>query len=394
MPYLRSAFSRILEPVDRRMLRQVVDRHGGNRGVGAGDRAWTCQRHLKALIFAQLTGAKSLRDIEAGLKSHPGALYHLGLRPVGKSTLADASSARPNEVFRDVAETLVAGLQRRRRQEATEFIRLIDGSPISIRDRRFTWAEADSRCRGLKLHLVYDPRGGAPVQFDITSPKVAELKVARTFDIVPGTTYVFDKGYTDFNWWQDIVEAKAFFVTRLKSNAKRRNIEERRTTGDGIIADRTLQIGHRKPRGGATNRLYDTELREVVVARETDDPLHLVTNDHKRSAREIADLYKERWEIELFFKWMKQNLKITAFFGRSENAVRTQIYAAIITFCLLHLFRKALPQAGGRMRTLLAQIKVSIFGPFDLSSRSPPMPRPPSARPSHPQLALPLGART
>lgn len=390
MPFDRSAFHRILEPLDRHLLSRAVERHDGNRGVGGGDGAWTCQRHLKALIFAHVTGARSLREIAAGLSAHPGGLYHLGLRPAKRATLSDASARRPQAVFRDVALALMERLgQRRTRQEGEALIRLVDGSPIPVRDGRFTWAQADSRCRGLKLHLVYDPRAVAPVQFSLEGAKTSELSVAHGLRVEAGATYVFDKGYTDYGWWQDLHANGARFVTRLKSNARRREVHERPVTGEGIEGDRTVKIGHRQPRGGAVNTLYDTPLQEVVVPRDGKTPLHLITNDHTRPAQEIAALYKERWQIELFFKWIKQNLKIKSFFGRSENAVRVQIYAALIAFCLLRLFavRCGLDRSTPT-KAILAQLKVALFSAFDTSLRAPPLPRPPALTPSSPQLCL------
>lgn len=393
MPFIRSAFHRLLEPLDRRVVNRVVERHQGNRGVGHGDGAWTCQRHLKAMLFAQFAGLKSLREIVEALAAQPAALYHLGLRPPRRTTLSDAAAARPAAVFRDIAQHLMATLARAPRQEGQALIRLIDGSPIPLRDGRFTWAEADSRCRGLKLHLLYDPRAAQPVHFAVDSPKLGELTAARRFDLDPGATYVFDKGYTDYGWWQGIVDSGATFVTRLKSNAHRRALRPGPAVGANILADQKVRIGHKKPRGGAGNPLYATELREVVVVRDGKKPLHLITNDHRRSAVEIAELYKERWQIELFFKWIKQNLKIKSFFGRSENAVRTQIYVAMIAFCLLRLFQTthaASHKSGAK--ALLARLKVALFEAFDLTGRTPPTPRPPQQRMASPQLTLALRA--
>lgn len=393
MPFKPSAFLRLLEPLDRRVVNRIVERHRGNHGVGGGDNAWTCQRHLRAMLFAQFAGLKSLREIAEGLAAQPGGLYHAGLRPVGKSTLSDASAARPAAVFLDLAEVVMGGLARSARQEAKELVRLIDGSPISLKDQRFTWAEADSRCRGLKLHMVYDPRAVTPVHFAVESPKVSEIKAARRVPLVAGTTYVFDKGYTDYTWWQEIVDTGAVFVTRLKANACRRVAGDNPVAGANILADHRVNVGHKQPRGGATNPLYETELREVIVAREDKEPLHLVTNDHRRTAEEIAELYKERWQIELFFKWIKQNLRIKSFFGRSENAVRIQIYAALIAFCLLRIFQNTVAKghkAGAK--ALRARLKVALLDPFDTTGRCPPRPRPPNMRPPSPQLALALGA--
>lgn len=392
MPFIRSAFLRLLEPLDRRVVNRIVETHRGNHGVGNGDNAWTCQRHLKAMIFAQFTGLRSLREISEGLSAQPTGLYHAGLRPAGKSTLGDAGAARPAAVFRDIAAHLMGRLNRTARREAGELVRLVDGSPITLRDQRFAWAEADSRCRGLKLHMVYDPRALTPVHFALASPRVSEVRQARHIPLTAGATYVFDKGYTDYGWWQEIVEAKALFVTRLKSNARRRDLQDNSVAGTAILADRRVKLGHKQPRGGGVNPLYDTELREVIVARDGKDPLHLVTNDHRRSAAEIANLYKERWQIELFFKWIKQNLRIKAFFGRSENAVRIQIYTALIAFCLLRIFRNTVAasyKAGDS--TLGARLRVALLDPFDTSGRRPTRPKPPQLRIPSPQLALELG---
>ncbi len=302
---------------------------------GGGDGAWTCERHLKTLLFAQFAGLKSLREIVEVLSSRPCALYHVGLRFPKRTTLSDASASRPVAVFRDVAATLMAQLARGPKQEGEELVQLIDTSPIPLRDGRFDWAQADYRCRGLKLHMPYDLRAARPVHFAITSPKVSDLTEGRVMPLEAGTTYVFDKGYTDYGWWKEIVESGALFVTRLKSNAHRRNVRPPDARGEAVLGDQRIRLGHKQPRGGAKNPLFDTDLREVIVFREGKAPLHLITNDHARSAEEIAALYKERWQIELFFKWISQNLKIKTFLGRGENAVRIQIYVALIAYLVV-----------------------------------------------------------
>ena len=393
MPYLPTAFHRLVEPLDRRLVDQAVARHRGNHGVGSGAGAWTCQRHLKTLLFAQFAGLRSLREIEQASAARPGALYHLGLRPAKRTTLSDALAARPAAVFRDLADEIIARLSGRARQQGQAVIRLLDASPINLRDQRFDWAEADARCRGLKLHLVYDPRAGHPLRFAVTSPKVSDLAQGRAIAIAPGATYVFDKGYTDYAWWQAIAAAGAVFVTRLKRNVCRRQVRPNPTTDPTILADAKLRLGYKQPRGGADNPLYDTELREIVVARDGRNPLHLVTNDHHRTAADIAALYKERWQIELFFKWIKQNLKIKPFLGRSENAVKIQIYVCLIAFCLLRLFQHSHASSyKGAASALLARLKVALFDPLDLSGRAIAQPRPPQLRKPSPQLALLLAA--
>jgi putative transposase len=391
VPYLASAFRRLLEPLDRRVVSRIVARHRGNHGVGKGANGWTCERHLKTLLFAQFAGLNSLREIEQALAARPAALYHLDLRPPRRTTLSDASAARPAAAFRELGEMLLGVAGRSLRQQGQAVIRLLDASPIPLRDPRFAWAEADARCRGLKLHLVYDPHAAAPVRFALTSPRCSDIALGRATPLQAGATYVFDKGFTDYTWWQDIVQAGAVFVTRLKSNVHRRELHANAAHGAAILADRTLRIGHKKPRGGATNPLYDTPLREVLLARPGKPPLHLVTNDHARTATQIAELYQQRWQIELFFKWIKQNLRIKTFLGRSENAVKIQIYAALIAFLLLRLFHNSHARSHHHgTKALIARLKVALLNPLDLTNRTKPPPKPPQTRPQPSQLNLTL----
>lgn len=391
MPYRVSAFGQLWEPLDRRELNRIVARHDGDHGVGAGPKAWTCVRQAKALVFAQVAGLSSLREIEQGLSAHPGGLYHLDLRQPRRSTLGDALANRPAAVFRDICESLMKQASRKIRQEAAELVQLIDASPIPLRDERSAWAEADARVRGLKLHVGYDPRQGLVDWIDVTSPKVSDITAVRAMPIRPGVTYVADKAYLDFGWWHRIAEAEAFFVTRLKNNTKRREVEARPVEGAGILEDNDLNIGHPATRAGSTNPIADMPLREVVIEREGKDPLRLVTNDLTRPAAEIAALYKERWQIELLFKWLKQNLKIRRFLGRSENAVKIQIYCAIIAFLLIRLLRHSAARSlKEQPKALLTRLRVALLGRLDLSNRAKPPPRHPSTLPPDPQLQLVL----
>jgi DDE family transposase/uncharacterized protein DUF4372 len=380
-----------LEPLDRRVLKQIVETHGGNHGVGEGAKAWTCERHLKAMLFGQIAGLNSLREIEQGLAAAPRALYHLNLRMAPRSTLSDAQNHRPAQVFRDICQWLMDRANRTLRRQAGELIQLIDATPIPLRDERFSWAEANPRTRGLKLHVGYDPRGDITNWIDISGARVNDISVARTRPITPGTVYVFDKGYVDYSWWHAIHHQQALFVSRLKSNTHRRAISPRRPQGEGILADNDIKIGHARPRGGTVNPLFDVPLREILVEREGKAPLRLITNDLTRPAAEIAALYKERWQIELLFKWIKQNLKIKRFLGRSENAVKSQIYIALIAYLLLRLFRQTHASSHGEnAKALLARLKVALFATFNLMNRAAGPPRHPNQLPPSPQLALNL----
>ena len=373
------------------MLKQIVERHGGNHGVGEGEKAWTCQRHVKAMLFGQFAGLNSLREIEQGLAAAPQALYHLNLRVAPRSTLSDAQNHRPAEVFRDICHWLIGRASRKLRREARELVQLIDATPIPLKDARFDWAEANSRTRGLKLHIGYDPRHDVPCWIDITSAKVNDISAARAMPIEAAAIYVFDKAYVDYRWWHEIHEQEAVFVSRLKSNTHRRCVKPRRPKGQGILADHDLKIGHARPRGGAVNPLYDVPLREIIVEREGKEPLRLITNDLERPAADIAALYKERWQIELLFKWLKQNLKIKRFLGRSENAVKSQIYIALIAFMLLRLFRQTHASSYTESsKALVARLKVALFGTFTLANQAIGPPRHPNQLPPSPQLTLAL----
>jgi putative transposase len=231
------------------------------------------------------------------------------------------------------------------------------------------------------------------VWFDLTSAKIDDTVAARNAPIEAGAIYVQDKGYTDFGRWSEIIAAKAFFLTRRKRNTHRRAVVETPPTGTGILADRRLKIGHARAHAGAAkNPLWDTVLREVVVARpDKTEPLVLLTNDLTRPASEIAALYKQRWDIELLFKWLKQNLKIRSFWGRSENAVRIQIYIALIAFVLLRLLHHGAAR-GFRAATalLLVQLKIGLFAPLRLASLAKPPPLPPPLRLPLPQACFPF----
>jgi hypothetical protein len=199
VPHLRTAFHRLLEPLDRRIVARAVAAHGGDRGVGSGERAWTCERHLKSLLFAQWAGLSSLREIVTGLSAQSRRFYHLNLRAPCRSTLAEANTDRPAAVFRDIATALIPVAAGALRQESEALIRLLDATPIPLKGSGFPWAEANARTRGLKIHVLYDPRQRRPVWFDVTSAKVDDVVAGREIPLEAGATYFFDKGYNDFH---------------------------------------------------------------------------------------------------------------------------------------------------------------------------------------------------
>jgi putative transposase len=372
MRFEHSLFGKIMEPISRREFESITARHKGDHGV----RRFRCWEWMTALIFAQLSGASSLRDIESSLNSLAQHHYHLGgLQGVRRSTFADANNTRSWEILRDVCGKLLS-ISAGYAGEGNQMLRLIDSSPISLRQSCYDWAEEDNRIKGLKLHTVYDPVSGLPTQFAISGAKTPDVRTGQQL-IQPeqGVTYVFDKGYCDYNWWWSLEQAGAFFVTRLKRNANVSLVCTREVVGENIISDRLVRFTNKCPRGGKKNS-YTGTLREITVARpDKTTPLILITNKLDTPAAEIAALYKKRWDIELLFKWLKQNLKIKKFLGTSENAVKAQIVAAMIAFLLLKLFHRAIPFYKEKSKTLLSVIKTNLGNKLKSIGLSPPQPR-------------------
>jgi hypothetical protein len=331
-------FHGLLKHVPWKVLDKLVERHeacADPRGVKAS-------AHLIALLFAQFWGMRGLREIETNLRSHASKLYHLGGCTVSKSALSTANASRPVEVFGGVLSALMARLQRGYRRKIGDCVRLIDSTSVRLNDLSGDWARFSTGVCGAKAHIIYDPDTDQPLYLMVTPANVNDITAAKEMPIDAEATYVFDLGYYDFGWWAKLDRAGCRIVTRLKANTPFEVVEERPVaSGSGILSDRT---GHLPARLAASRRNPMSQLvREVTVTNETGKLLRIFTNDLKASAQEIADLYKRRWAIELFFRWVKQTLKISHFFGTSENAVRIQIAVALIAFLLLRLAHEANP---------------------------------------------------
>jgi IS4 transposase len=288
------------------------------------------------LVGAQLSGAGSLRALQAAWQANAHHHYHLGVGQLRRSTLSDANQRRPPAVFGDLFSLLVGLANGRLRREGRQMVRLIDATPIPLA-MLADWAQWNGRIRGLKLHVVYDPIADLPERLSITAATVNDITFGRQVPIEPGVTYVFDKAYCHYGWWTAIHQAKAYFVTRRKTNAHLRVVCWRsrdRTDGEGFTVLSDAEVKLAKPRRAK----LDIPLRRIRLRRHADGKiLELLTNDMTRSAVAIGALYKQRWQIELLFRWIKQHLNIRRFLGRSDNAVRLQILAAMIAFLLLRI---------------------------------------------------------
>ena len=355
----------ILTPVNRRKFKRIVDKYKGDFAA----KKLRCWDQFVALLLGQLGNCSSLREIEATVKFHENEHYHLGLKGnIARSTLADANEHRDWRIYRDLCFELISYLPEFEKIETKNVIKILDSSPIQLDLATHPWAQKTQRIEGIKLHLMYDLTNEFPTYFEFTGSRTNDIEVAKTLDIQSGCTYVFDKGYMDFNWWSDIDDKGSFFVTRLKKNNAYNELSQIQVHND-TISSQIIQMRRKKFNDGRENNYAQKPLRKVIVQREGKKPLLLVTNDFNRSAEEIAELYKSRWQIELFFKWIKQNLQIKNFLGRSENAVKTQICIAIIAFILIKLMQKL--QALCKLIPLKTLITIAKNGLFTKLSFNP-----------------------
>lgn len=332
MLHQNTVFHGLLKHLPWHKLDQAVEKHGADEL----SRRLTTKRQLIALLYGQLSGAMSLRETVTGMASYETRLYHVGAKPVKRSTLSDANRDRPWQVFGDLATAMLAHAQRGLRRAAKDVVWLIDSTSLRLSSLSADWASFSGNVFGAKAHIIYDPHADRPVYFAVTPSNVNDITAAKAMPIEAGATHVFDLGYYDYSWWARIDDAGGRFVTRLKKNTPLAVVHENDVPKDGnILSDR---IGHLPPRLAASRKNpLQVPVREIRVIIETGKQLRIVTNDLDAPAQEIADLYKLRWQIELFFRWVKQTLRIKRFIGVSENAVRIQIAIALIAFLLLRL---------------------------------------------------------
>jgi Transposase DDE domain/Domain of unknown function (DUF4372) len=332
MLHQNSVFHGLLKHVPWHKLAQSVAKHGADEL----SRTLDTKRHFIALLYGQLSGATSLREIVIGMASQETRLYHLGTAPVKRSTLSDANTERPWQVFGELFTQILQQAHRGLRRATTEAVRLIDSTSVRLSSLSAGWATFSADVFGAKAHIVFDPNADRPVYFAVTPANVNDITAAKVMPIEAGATYVFDLGYYDYGWWAKLDDAGCRFVTRLKKNTPFTVLEKNRVPKDSnILSDR---IGHLPARlARHRHNPMQVPVREIRVIIDTGKILRIVTNDLDAPGEEIADLYKQRWQIELFFRWVKQTLRIKRFIGVSENAVRIQIAVALIAFLILRM---------------------------------------------------------
>jgi putative transposase len=357
-----SQLQALMKGFPRDRFDRIVQTHQADRHT----KGFSCRSHLIAMVYAQVAGASSLRTLEAGFNQHGTHHYHLGTRALRRSTLADANNKRDPAVFIQLARELMAPTHRRLRRECSPLLYLLDSTSITLKGLGFdawTAGTATQHTQGIKVHVLYDAHGQVPVRADMSAANLNDVKHGPTVPIEAAATYVFDKGYCDYNWWHQIDQQGARFVTRFKHNAALEVVHSRAIPEEDaatVLEDQSVTFRYRHPGGGRRN-VYEKPLRRVVIARpDHATPLVLATNDLDSPARDIAQRYKDRWQIELFFKWIKQHLTVKRFLGRSENAVKIQILTALITYLLLAVYKQT-HRLKGSLWMVLSILRVSAF---------------------------------
>ncbi len=344
----------MLELFPRSEFDQLVAQHRAERHA----RGFTSWEQFVSMLFCQLGRAQSLREICDGLQSIEGKARHLGIEAPKRTTLAYANAHRPWQMFEALFHRLLGRVQRelapRHKFRFRNRLLSLDGTIVELCAASFDWARYKQHKGAVKLHMVLDHAGHLPVFCRITEGSVHEIQVARTLELAPGTILVFDRGYVDYEWFRTMSERKVWFVTRLRDNIRYSVVEERSVTRPGIRSDQIILL-EKHP----AYRFEPVRLRRVVVAAE-DGEFEVFTNNMVLAAATIAEIYRQRWQIEIFFKAIKQNLRIKTFVGTSANALNIQIWTALIVMLLLkYLQIKA--RCGWSLSRLVALIRLHLF---------------------------------
>ena len=355
----KTLFAQLMDFLPWKTFHRIVDRHNGDRYV----KSMTCAEQFRVMAFAQLTYRESLRDIEVCLSAQSAKLYHMGLRQeIKRSTLADANEARDWRIHAAFAEHLIALARKLYVDDSIGFelantAYALDSTTIDLCLSVFPWAPFRTTKAAVKMHTLLDLRGNIPTFIHISDGKLHDVNVLDVLVPEAGAIYVMDRGYVDFERLHAMHQASAFFVTRAKSNTRLRRVYSAQVDRDtGIICDQTVALV-----GYYSRRDYPVHLRRIRFKDpESGKTLVFLTNNFALPAQTICALYKARWQIELFFKWIKQHLRIKKFYGTSENAVKSQIWIAVSVYVLVAIVKKRL-NLDASLYTLLQIFSLTLF---------------------------------
>ena len=361
----KTLFAQIMEYVPWKTFGRIIDRHGGDAGI----RTLGCADLFRVMAFAQLTWRESLRDIEVCLMSNQSKLFHMGMGGVpARSTLSDALNQRDWQIYHALAMRLIVRARTLYANEPTGLqldatVYALDSTTIDLCLSLFDWAPFRSTKAAVKMHTLLDLRGAIPAFIHISDGKMGDVKVLDILPIEAGAFYVMDRGYLDFARLFAMHQAGAFFVTRAKRGMTARRVYSTKTDRTtGVICDQSVRLN-----GYYVAKDYPEHLRRIRFNDpESGKPLVFLTNNTALPPLTIAALYKSRWQVGLFFKWIKQHLRIKRFLGTSENAVKTQIWCAVSTYVLIAIVKKEL-HLDASLYTLLQILSVSVFEKTEIS---------------------------
>ena len=361
----KTLFAQLMDFLPWKTFHRIVDRHDGNDRV----RALSCAEQFRAMAFAQLTYRESLRDIEVCLDAQASKLYHMGFRgPVRRSTLADANEQRDWRIYATFAGHLIKQARSLYAQDSLDLdlanvVYALDSTTIDLCLSLFPWASFRSTKAAVKMHTLLDLRGSIPSFIHISDGKMGDVRVLDILPTEPGAFYVMDRGYLDFARLYAMHQAGAFFVTRAKSNfVWRRLYSAAIDRSAGLVCDHTIVL-----EGHASRKRYPEKFRRIKFNDpETGKTFVFLTNNFTLPASTICALYKMRWQVELFFKWTKQHLRIKRFFGTTENAVKTQIWISVSVYVLIAIIKKRLG-LDASLYTLLQIFSLTLFEKMPVS---------------------------
>jgi len=359
MNYGKTVFSQIMDFLPMYEFQKCVNRYNGNYKI----KSFTCMDQFLCMAFAQLTYRESLRDIEACLRAAQNKLYHMGIRSkVSRNTLANANQVRDWRIYADFAQELIKTARRLYANEdfglqLEQTVYALDATTIDLCLSLFPWAKFRKRKGAIKLHTLLDMRGSIPATVIITHGKVHDVNILDSLFIEAGAIYIMDRGYLDFARLYNIQQSSAFFITRAKSNFDFKRLYSQhvdKTTG--ILCDQIIVL-----KGFYTKKDYPDKLRRIrYYDVGNNKTMVFLTNNFGLPALTIAELYRCRWQVELFFKWIKQHLRIKAFYGTSENAVKTQVWIAIAVYVLVAIIKKRL-ELEQSLYTILQILSITLF---------------------------------
>ncbi len=361
MAHHNTVFAQLLKLVSRHEFEQQAKQHHEGRKLRKTSR-WS---QFVSLMAGQLAGRSSLRDIESNMKAQAQRLYHLGATPVARSSLARLNEQQPYTLYETLFNKLYARCQRLAPGHRFRFknkLYALDASLIDLSLKIFPWAHYALGKAAMKLHVGLDHAGYLPAFATVTEGKASDIEVGRMLDFPRGSIVVFDKGYTDYKWFKHLTDRGIFFVTRIRKNAIWR-VDARHPVDrtSGVTSDQLITLT------GVKSQKLGMPLLRRIGYRDAETGIHyeFLTNNFQLSAQTIAAIYKERWQVELFFKWIKQNLKIKSFIGNSKNAVLTQIWVALCS-CLLLAYLKFSAKLGWSLQKMLRLLQLNLFMRRDL----------------------------